>query len=81
MAMKFYKRALNQAGNSTQKAEIWSLILFVHTDRALAAHSQYYQNSGRKMTYNTADGSEHFWFFHGGAPLDYKEPPRDEILK
>ena len=80
VAMKFYKRALNHTGNSRQKAEIWSLILFLQTDRALAAHSQYYQNSGRKMTYRY-NGTEHFWFFHGTEPQSYKEPPREEILK
>ena len=81
VAMKFYKRALNHAGNSQQKAEIWQLIMYLQTDRALASHSQYYQKSGRKMTYKTVDGTDHYWFFHGSAPPDYNEPPREEILK
>ena len=81
VAMKFYKRALNHAGNSQQKAEIWQQILYLQTDRALASHSQYYQSSGKKMTYNTGDGDEYYWFFHGTEPPSYNEPPREEILK
>ena len=80
-AMKFYKRALNHAGDEKQKAKIWQLILFVQTDRALASHTQYYQNSGKKMTYTTTQGTEHYWFFNGTEPPDYNEPPREEILK
>ena len=80
-AMRFYKRALNHAGNERQKAKLWSLIVFLQTDRALAAHRQYHQNSGYKLTYTHSDGTEHFWFFHGSEPPGYKEPPRSEILK
>ena len=85
-AMKFYKRALNHAGKPRQKTEIWELIVYLQTERALASHSQYYQNSGRKMEYNAPDGSKQYWFFHGSEPPSneppyYNEPPREEILK
>lgn len=79
-AIRFYKRALNHAGDPRQKAEVWRLIVFLQTDRAFAAHSHFFQESGRKLKY-TYDNKEHFWFFHGSEPPDYKEPPRDEILK
>ena len=85
-AMKFYKRALNHAGKPRQKKEIWQLIVYLQTDRALASHNQYYRNSGSKMKYTAPDGTEHFWFFHGTEPPYteppyYNEPPREEILK
>ena len=80
-AMNFYRRALNHAGDSQQKVEIWGLILYLQTDRALASHSQYYYYSGEKMTYTMPDGTEHYWFFHGTEPSGYNEPPREEILK
>ena len=80
-AMNFYNRAEGYAGNREQKADIWSHITFLQMDRALAAHSKYYEYSQKDLKYTDDDGEEHFWFFNGKKPSWYTEPSRSEILK
>ena len=81
-AAKFYKKALDIAEENAQQAEIWALLVYIHTDRAIAASQQYEQKSGQIMLYRNNEGELKPWNFGPGhIPSDYKVPPRKELLK
>lgn len=81
-AAKFYKKALDIAEENAQQAEIWELLVYIHTDRAIAASQQYKQKSGRIMLFRNNEGEIEPWNFGpGNISGDYKTPPREELLK
>ena len=81
-AVKFYEKALNTAETNDQQAEIWALLVYIHTDRAIGASQQYARKSGNIMQYRNNEGRLVPWNFGpGNIPWDYKPPPREELLK
>lgn len=81
-AVKFYEKALDIAEENTQQAEIWRLLVSIHTDRAIGASQQYAQKTGRIIDYLNNEGKSIPWNFGpSNIPRDYKPPPREELLK
>lgn len=81
-AVKFYKKALDIAEENAQQAEIWALLVYIHTDRAIGASQQYEQKLGHIMLYRNNEGELKPWNFGpGNIPGNYKSPPRKELLK
>ena len=81
-AVKFYEKALNTAETDDQQAEVWALLVYVHTDRAIGASQQYERKSGYIIQYQNDAGELVPWNFGpGNIPRNYKPPPRGELLK
>ena len=81
-AAKFYEKALDIAEENNQQAEIWALLVYIHTDRAIGASQQYARKSGHIMQYRNNEGKLEPWNFGpGNIPWNYKSPPREELLK
>ena len=81
-AARFYEKALDIAEKNEQQAEIWALLVYIHTDRAIGASQQYARNSGYIMQYRNNEGELEPWNFGpGNIPGNYKPPPREELLK
>ena len=81
-AVKFYEKALNTAETDDQQAEVWALLVYIHTDRAIGASQQYERKSGYIMQYQNDAGELVPWNFGpGNIPGNYKPPPRGELLK
>ena len=81
-AVKFYEKALDIAEENDQQAEIWELLVYVHTDRAIGASQQYERKSGHIMLCRNSAGELEPWNFGPGKiPSNYKAPPRKELLK
>ncbi len=81
-AAKFYKKALDIAEEDTQQAEIWELLVYIHTDRAIGASKQYKQKTGHIMLSKNNEGKLEPWNFGPGKiSSDYKPPPKEELLK
>lgn len=71
-AIKFYKKALNYAATNENKAEIWHLILHIHTDRTIG--------TGEQIIYLTGANFQWPWG-PNKVPSDYERPPQKELLK
>ncbi len=81
-AVKFYEKALNTAETDDQQAEVWALLVYVHTDRAIGASQQYERKLGYIMQYQNDAGELVPWNFGpGNIPGNYKPPSRGELLK
>ena len=81
-AAKFYEKALDIAEENNQQAEIWALLVYLHTDRAIGASQQYERNSGHIMQCQNNEGKLEPWNFGpGNIPRNYKPPSREELLK
>lgn len=81
-AAKFYEKALDIAEENNQQAEIWALLVYLHTDRAIGASQQYARNSGHIMQYRNNEGKLELWNFGpANIPWNYKSPSREELLK
>ena len=81
-AVKFYEKALDIAEENDQQAEIWALLVYLHTDRAIGASKQYEEKKGRIMLWRNNEGELEPWNFGPGKiSSDYKSPPRRELLK
>lgn len=81
-AAKFYKKALDIAEEDTQQAEIWALLVYIHTDRAIGASKEYEEKKGHIMLSKNNEGKTEPWNFGPGKiSSDYKPPPREELLK
>ncbi len=71
-ALHYYKKALDYAETDEQKAEIWFLVMHIHTDRLIG--------SGEK--YKNCKGYIPLWDFGpNNIPSNYNPPSKEELMR
>ena len=71
-AMRFYKKALGYAETDEQRADIWYLIVHIHTDRTIGASQQWTNYAGNILKWGWGPNN---------IPSNYQKPPRKELIK
>ena len=71
-AMLCYKKALDHSETGEQEAEIWFLIIHIHTDRLIGASEKYNACAGRVLEWHLGPNN---------IPSNYNRPPRKELLR
>ena len=71
-ALKFYKKALNYAATNENKAEVWHLILHIHTDKTIGTSEQILYLTGQNIQWPWGPNN---------VPSNYERPPQKELLK
>ena len=71
-AMRFYKKSLDYAETNEQRAEIWFLIVQIHTDRMIGASQEWTNYTGHILEWEWGPNN---------IPSNYQKPPQKELLK
>lgn len=71
-AMRFYKKALSYAETNEQRADIWFLIIHIHTDRMIGASQQWTNYTGHILEWRWGPNN---------IPSNYQKPPQKELIR
>ena len=71
-AMRFYKKALDYAETDGQRADIWYLIVQIHTDRMIGASQQWTNYTGHILEWRWGPNN---------IPSNYQKPPQKELIR
>lgn len=71
-AIRFYKKALAYAETDGQRADIWYLIVHIHTDRMIGASQQWTNYTGHILKWEWGPMN---------IPSNYQKPPQKELIK
>ena len=71
-AMQSYAKALSEAETDEERAEIWQLVVHIHTDRLIKASAELSGVLGYPFTWPWGPNN---------TPRNYSPPSRDEALK
>ena len=71
-AIRFYKKALAYAETDEQSADIWFLIIHIHTDRMIGASEQWTIYTGGILEWRWGPNN---------IPSNYQKPPQKELIK
>ena len=71
-AMRFYKKALDYAETDEQRADIWYLIVHIHTDRMIGASQQWTNYTGHILKWEWGPMN---------IPSNYQKPSQKELIR
>ena len=71
-ALRLYKKALDYAETNEQRADIWFLIIHIHTDRMIASSQQWTNYTGHILEWRWGPNN---------IPSNYQKPPQKELIR